>query len=154
MPDDDYKTFLQNFSPEADALQAGDIVDADGKILGNHHGVANYTIGQRKGLGIAHEHPLYVTRLDVAKRQVVVDAGEKLFTTTLTAQDVHWIYKPTFPKILYAKIRYGSRLTTCTVAEEENFLRVTFAEAQRAVTPGQSIVFYDGAEVLGGAIID
>ena len=154
VPDDDYKTFLQNFAPDADALQAGNIVDADGKILGSHNGVANYTIGQRKGLGIAAPQPLYVTRLDVDGRQVVVDAGDKLFTTTLTASNVHWIYKPTLPKILSAKIRYGSRLATCTVIDDKNFLRVEFAEAQRAVTPGQSIVFYDGDEVIGGAVIE
>ncbi len=153
VPNDDYKNFIANRAPNAQALQAGNIVDADGKILGQHHGVANYTIGQRKGLGIAAPQPLYVTKLDVDRRQVVVDTGEKLFTKTLTARDVHWIYNPTLPKILHAKIRYGSRLTECTVDEEENLLRVTFAEVQRAVTPGQSIVFYNGEEVIGGAII-
>ena len=154
VPNDDYKNFIANRAPNAQALQAGNIVDADGKILGTHHGVANYTIGQRKGLGIAAPQPLYVTKLDVSRCQVVVDTGEKLFTTTLTARDVHWICKPTFPKILCAKIRYGSRLTECTVDENENFLHVTFSEPQRAVTPGQSIVFYDGEEVVGGAVIE
>ena len=154
VPNDDYKSFIANREPSAQALQAGNIVDADGKILGSHGGVANYTIGQRKGLGIAAPQPLYVTRLDVGKRQVVVDTGDKLFTATLTASDVHWIYKPTLPATLQAKIRYGSRFADCTVTEEKNFLRVTFNEPQRAVTPGQSIVFYDGDEVLGGAIID
>ena len=153
VPNDDYKNFIAARKPDAQALQGGSIVDADGKILGNHQGVANYTIGQRKGLGIAYERPLYVTRLDVANRQVVVGTGEKLFSATLTASEVHWIYKPTLPATLHAKIRYGSRLAQCTVAEEENFLRVTFADAQRAITSGQSIVFYDGDEVSGGAII-
>ena len=154
VPNDDYKSFVAARKPEAQALQAGDIVDANGKVLGHHRGVANYTIGQRKGLGIAAEHPLYVTRLDVAGRKVFVDAGDKLFSDELTAHDAHWIYKPTLPKTLHAKIRYGSRVAACTVAEDENFLRVTFDEAQRAITSGQSIVFYDGDEVLGGAIID
>ena len=154
VPNDDYKSFVAARKPDAQALQAGDIVDGDGKILGHHSGVANYTIGQRKGLGIAAEHPLYVTHLDVASRKVFVDAGDKLFSDELTAHDAHWIYKPTLPKTLYAKIRYGSRVAVCTVAEDENFLRVTFDEAQRAITAGQSIVFYDGDEVLGGAIID
>ena len=154
VPNDDYKNFLQNFAPDADALKAGEIVDAGGKILGHHNGVANYTIGQRKGLGIAAPQPLYVTRLDVDKRQVVVDTNDKLFTRTLTARDVHWIYKPSLPKTLRAKIRYGSRIAECTIVEAENFLRVDFAEPQRAVTPGQSIVFYDGDEVLGGGIIE
>ena len=151
VPNDDYKSFIANREPTAQALQAGEIVDADGKILGSHNGVANYTIGQRKGLGIAAPQPLYVTRLDVGKRQVIVSTGEKLFTTTLTARDAHWIYKPILPATLQAKIRYGSRFAECTVDEN---LHVTFPEPQRAVTPGQSIVFYDDDEVLGGAIID
>ena len=154
VPDDDYKSFIAKREPSADALQAGSIVDAGGKVLGNHCGVANYTIGQRKGLGIAAPQPLYVTRLDVGKRQVVVDTGDKLFTTTLTAGDAHWIYKPALPATLQAKIRYGSRFADCTVAEEGTSLRVTFNAPQRAVTPGQSIVFYHDNEVLGGAIID
>ena len=154
VPNDDYKNFIATRNPDAQALQAGEIVFADGKILGNHSGVANYTIGQRKGLGIAYEKPLYVTKLDVDNRRVIVDTGEKLFSTTLTAHDAHWIYKPTLPKTLQAKIRYGSRVAECAVTEDENFLRVKFFEPQRAVTPGQSIVFYDDAEVLGGAVIN
>ena len=154
VPNDDYKNFIASRAPDAQALQAGEIVSSDGKVLGSHGGVANYTIGQRRGLGIAAPHPLYVTRLDVANKKVVVDTNEQLFSKTLTAHEVHWIYKPNLPKTLQAKIRYGSRVAECTVDEEENFLRVEFAEPQRAVTPGQSIVFYDGEEVLGGAIID
>ena len=154
VPNDDYKNFIADRMPEAQALQAGEIISSDGKILGKHNGVANYTIGQRKGLGIAAPYPLYVTRLDVANKKVIVDAGDKLFSKTLMAHEAHWIYKPPLPKILQAKIRYGSKFSTCAVAEEENFLRVTFAEPQRAITPGQSIVFYDGEEVLGGAIIN
>lgn len=153
VPNDDYKSFIATRKPDAQALQAGDIVNAHGKVLGHHHGVANYTIGQRKGLGIAYERPLYVTKLDVANRLVIVDTGDKLFSATLTANNVHWIYKPTLPTTLHAKIRYGSRVAECTVAESENFLQVTFTEPQRAITPGQSIVFYGGDEVLGGAII-
>lgn len=154
VPNDDYKNFISSRYPSAQALKSGDIVDSDGKVLGSHSGVANYTIGQRKGLGIAAPQPLYVTRLDVLNRQVIVDTNEKLFSTTLTARDVHWIYKPQFPRNLQAKIRYGSRVAECNVVEKENFLRVEFSEPIRAVTPGQSIVFYDGEEVLGGAIID
>lgn len=154
VPNDDYKSFIVNHEPTAQALKAGVIVDSSGKVLGSHNGVANYTIGQRKGLGIAAPHPLYVTRLDVANKKIVVGTNDELFTTTLTAIEPHWIYKPTLPATLQAKIRYGAKVSACTVAEEENFLRVTFNEPQRAITSGQSIVFYDGDEVLGGAIID
>ena len=154
VPNDDYKNFIAERQPAAQALQPGEIVSSDGKILGHHSGVANYTIGQRKGLGIAAPQPLYVTSLDVANKKVIVDTNDKLFTKTLTAHDVHWIYKPTLPKILSAKIRYGSKFAACTVHEEENFLQVEFSESQRAITPGQSIVFYDDDEVLGGAIIN
>ena len=153
VPNDDYKNFIAARKPDAQALQAGEIISSDGKVLGKHNGVANYTIGQRKGLGIAAPQPLYVTRLDIANKKVVVDTNDKLFSTTLTAGEVHWIYKPCLPKILSSKIRYGSKFSTCTVAEEKDFLRVTFAEPQRAITAGQSIVFYEGEEVLGGAII-
>jgi len=154
VPNDDYKSFIANREPTAQALQAGNIVDLSGKVLGNHGGVANYTIGQRKGLGIAAPQPLYVTKLDVANKKVVVGTNDNLFTKNLTAIEPHWIYKPPLPATLQAKIRYGSRFAECTVDETENFLRVTFDEPQRAITSGQSIVFYDGDEVLGGAIID
>lgn len=153
VPNDDYKKFISERNPAAQALQAGKIVDLSGKILGNHNGVANYTIGQRKGLGIAAPEPLYVTKLDVANKKVVVGSNDNLFSKFLTANDVHWIYKPILPKNLQAKIRYGAKFADCTVFEEENLLKVEFSEPQRAITSGQSIVFYDGDEVLGGAII-
>ena len=154
VPNDDYKAFISSRQPSAQALQAGEIVDAQGKVLGSHNGVANYTIGQRKGLGIAAPNPLYVTCLDVANKKVVVDTNDKLFIKTLTASEPHWIYKPTLPKNFQAKIRYGSKFAECKVIEEGNTLKVEFSEPQRAITPGQSIVFYDGDEVLGGAIIN
>lgn len=154
VPNDDYKNFISRREPSAQALQAGVIVDSSGKVLGSHNGVANYTIGQRKGLGIAAPNPLYVTRLDVDKKKIVVGTNDELFTTTLTAIETHWIYKPTLPATLQAKIRYGAKFSTCTVLDTGNSLCVTFNESQRAITPGQSIVFYDGDEVLGGAIID
>ena len=154
IPDNNYKNFILNRQPSAQALQEGEIIDSDGKILGFHSGVANYTIGQRKGLGIAAPNPLYVTKIDVANKKVVVGSNDNLFTKNLTASQPHWIYKPSLPKNLQAKIRYGSKFAGCTVFEADNLLKVEFSEPQRAITPGQSIVFYDGDEVLGGAIID
>lgn len=154
IPDDDYKSFLQNFAPDSDAFQDGEIVDTSGKILGRHGGFANYTIGQRKGLGIAAENPLYVVKLDAENKKVVVGKNDETFSKTLTAKNIHWIYKPNLSKIFQAKIRYGFRTAECKIIEAENFLTVEFLENQRAITPGQSIVFYDGDEVLGGGVID
>ncbi len=153
VPNDDYKTFIAARAEDADALQAGEIVDTAGKILGHHNGVANYTIGQRKGLGIAAENPLYVVKLDVAKRRVIVGANAETFSKSLTAENVHWIYAPTFPARLQCKIRYGFKVANCTVESFGEVLKVNFDEPQRAVTAGQSVVFYDGEEVLGGGVI-
>ena len=153
IPDNNYKKFISSRQPTAQALKSGEIVDSSGKILGKHSGVANYTIGQRKGMGIAAPQPLYVIKLDVANKKVVVDTNDKLFSNNLVASDVHWIYKPQLPRNLQAKIRYGSKFADCMVFEEENLLKVEFSAPQRAITPGQSIVFYDGDEVLGGSII-
>ena len=154
IPNNDYKDFISRRADNVDALKPGEIVDTAGKILGRHNGVANYTIGQRKGLGIAAECPLYVVRLDVENHQVIVGKSDELFSDELTAEDVHWIYSPKiFPAKLQAKIRYGFRVADCTVESFGDNLRVKFFEPQRAVTKGQSIVFYDGEEVLGGGVI-
>ena len=154
VPNNDYKIFLSSHAKNSDALKSGKIFDTSGKILGEHNGVANYTIGQRKGLGIAASYPLYVVKLDVENKKVVVGKNEELFSKNLTAENVHWIYKPkNFPAKLQAKIRYGYKIFDCEVFEEENFLRVNFFESVRAITPGQSVVFYDGDELLGGGII-
>ena len=154
VPNDDYKKFISSRAGNVDALKAGEIVDTSGKILGHHNGVANYTIGQRKGLGIAAECPLYVVRLDVANHKVIVGRSEEIFSSELIAENVHWIYPPkNFPVNLQAKIRYTPKVANCTVESFGENLRVKFFEPQRAVTAGQSIVFYDGDEVLGGGVI-
>lgn len=153
VPDDDYKSFLQNLAPNADAFKSGEIVDTAGKILGRHCGIANYTIGQRKGLGIAAENPLYVVRIDAEANKIIVGSNAETFSKSLTVDSVHWIYKPDFSRSFQAKIRYGNKFAACKIAESENFLTVEFEENQRAVTPGQSIVFYDDDEVIGGGII-
>lgn len=153
VPNDDYKTFIAACAENADALMEGEIVDTAGKILGRHNGVANYTIGQRKGLGIAAENPLYVLKLDVERRRVVVGSNAETFSESLVAENVHWIYPPKFPARLQCKIRYSPRVANCTVENLSEILKVTFDEPQRAVTAGQSVVFYDGEEVLGGGVI-
>ena len=155
VPNNDYKKFISSRAKNnSDALKVGEIVDTSGKILGTHNGVANYTIGQRKGLGIAAEYPLYVLKLDVKNHKVIVGRNEELFTDHLIAENVHWIYQPKkFPTKLQAKIRYSPKIFDCEVVQENNFVHVKFSEPQRAVTAGQSVVFYDDEELLGGAVI-
>ena len=156
VPNDDYKVFLMdNASKDAKALQSGEIVNINGDVLGHHNGAAFYTIGQRKGLGIAAENPLYVVKLDIPNRRVIVGGADDVFSSKLIATNLHWIYPQNFPLKTSAKIRYGPRVADCVVSEfEGNKAKVLFDRPQRAVTLGQSIVFYDDDVVLGGGIID
>ena len=154
IPDDDHGRFLREHRPEA--LIPGDIVDMEGHVLGHHLGVPLYTIGQRKGLGIAAPEPLYVVRLDTEHNQVIVGGAQDVFFGGLTAGNVSWtIPAPTEPLRCTAKVRYGRREGACTAEiTADGALHVVFDEPQRAVTPGQSVVLYDGERVLGGGIIE
>ena len=155
VPNDDYKSFLKNnANSESNALQSGNIVDTSGKILGSHNGTAFYTIGQRKGLGIAAPKPLYVVNSNVEHKEVIVGDADEIFNSILTANNIHWIYPQKFPLKAFAKIRYGPRVAECIVKEmDELHVKVEFNAPQRAITPGQSIVFYDDDIVLGGGTI-
>ena len=155
VPHDDYKAYLKEHVPEC--LHAGDIVDTKGRVLGHHEGVPLYTVGQRKGLGIAAEKPLYVVRLDMQHNRVIVGRDEEVFSRGLIAGDLNWIAfdELTAAKQVSAKIRYGSREGSAEVSPLPNGrVRVVFEEPQRAVTPGQSVVFYAGDLVLGGGVIE
>ena len=156
VPNDDYKKFLiDHVDKNSLALQTGEIVDVNGKVLGTHNGVAFYTIGQRKGLGIAAENPLYVIKSDVKNKRVIVGGGDQVFCKSLTADNLNWIYQQNFPFKATAKIRYGSKVADCLVELiDDKKISVIFDEPQRAATAGQSIVFYDDEIVLGGGIID
>ncbi|MCR5175794.1 MAG: tRNA 2-thiouridine(34) synthase MnmA [Anaerovibrio sp.] len=154
VPDDDYKAMLKHCKPEC--LIPGDIVDLKGNVLGRHQGVPLYTIGQRKGLGIAYSEPLYVVKLDVGKNQVVVSGNKDVFADSLIAEDMNWLAfdRLTEPIHVNARIRYGSREGQGIVTPlNDGRVRVDFDRPQRAVTPGQSVVFYDGEQVIGGGII-
>ncbi len=154
VPDDDYKAMLRRFRPEC--LKPGDIVDTKGNVLGRHEGVPLYTIGQRKGLGIAYEKPLYVVRLDMEKNQVVVSGNEDVFAESLIAERTNWLAfdELTEPMRINARIRYGARQGQGTVyPQSDGRIKIEFDSPQRAVTPGQSVVLYDGDQVVGGGII-
>ena len=154
VPGDDYKAYLEEHVPKA--LHPGDIVDLSGQVLGRHQGVPLYTIGQRKGLGIAAKTPLYVVDLDLKKNRVIVGENKDVFARGLIAEDLNWIgideLKEALP--VMAKIRYGAKEGQALLEPiGEGKVKVSFAELQRAITPGQSVVFYQGDSVLGGGRI-
>ncbi|MGI6467061.1 MAG: tRNA 2-thiouridine(34) synthase MnmA [Sphaerochaetaceae bacterium] len=134
----------------------GKIVDTDGKVKGTHQGYWNYTIGQRRGLGVSAEYPLYVIALDAEKNQVIVGYEDQTFQHTLKAREINWIVKPNGDKIeLEAKIRSTSKAKKALlIIESDQSVEIKFAERQKAITPGQSIVFYKDDIVIGGALID
>jgi tRNA-specific 2-thiouridylase len=131
-----------------------------GTLKGKHDGVMYYTIGQRHGLGIGGEgEAWYVVGKDVAGNILYVEQGEQhpaLFSEALIAGQLHWIAaeSPPWPRKLRAKTRYRQPDQDCAVTPHDTSLRVTFDHPQRAITPGQSVVFYDGDECLGGGIIE
>lgn len=132
---------------------SGDIVDTNGKILGTHNGIWNYTIGQRKGLGIAVGKPLFVTAIDTRENRVVVGDKEDLLSNGLSANAVVGFENEQSGNA-FAKIRSTAQEVSCSFSYENDTLAVTFNEPQLSITPGQSVVLYDNAAVLGGGIIE
>ncbi len=142
---------------------AGELVASNGEVLGRHEGISNFTVGQRKGLGVASPSPLYVLNIDPASHRVTVGADAELATRTLRANRLNWISIPalTGPMRVKIKIRHRHEPAWATLEPSASSPDVssvaeviaTFDEPQRAVTPGQSAVFYDGDEVVGGGWI-
>jgi len=133
----------------------GDIVDTRGKQLGQHRGIAFYTIGQRHGLGLASAKPLYVIRIEPESNRIVLGHEKELYSQKLAAQKLNWISgkAPREPITVKAKIRYKSKEAEASLFFRNGSVDVHFAQPQKAVTPGQAIVFYNMDEVLGGGII-
>lgn len=134
----------------------GNIVDLDGKILGHHKGIWNYTIGQRKGIGVSATEPLYVLELRKDTNEVVIGPADKTFKKELTAVNLNWI---AFDKLenerkVYAKIRSTQQPTPVTITPNGDDVDVVFDELQKSIAIGQSVVFYDEDVVLGGGVID
>jgi tRNA-uridine 2-sulfurtransferase len=152
--DNDYRRFLLQRIPEA--FRPGLIIDRAGKVLGQHQGLPGYTIGQRKGLGIAAPEPLYVLALDLPHNALVVGTARELGARALVAEEVNWVAGAPPPEAIAAtvKIRLHGKETAASVEPlPERQARVVFSAAQRDITPGQAAVFYDGEVLLGGGRI-
>ncbi|MFH1689235.1 MAG: tRNA 2-thiouridine(34) synthase MnmA [Candidatus Eisenbacteria bacterium] len=153
VPDGDVAAFFRLLMPEA--TRPGPIEDRDGNVLGEHRGMALYTIGQRSGLGLSRPRPTYVVRIDAVRNAVVVGDDEELYSSELTASDLNWIAgaPPAREFRAEARIRYAAEPAPCTARVDGDALTVAFAGPQRAIAPGQSAVLYDGDVVLGGGVI-
>jgi len=168
----DYKRFLEEYRNKMPKVQGqmsnvkclmskvqGQVVDMDGNILGTHHGIWNYTIGQRKGLNLQrqgdHNQPLYVVGIDSEKNRVIVGDYDDCLSAECTVDDINWIVSPTESLInITIKIRYNSpEVPAILTVLEDGSARCDFDTPQHAVTPGQAAVFYEGDMVLGGGII-
>mgnify|MGYP004626119065 FL=1 len=154
VPDGDYTAFLERYTGKT--YPQGDFLDESGKVVGKHHGAVRYTIGQRKGLGLAMGAPVYVCGKDMQANTVTVGPNSSLFSSALQANDWNWFPFPelTEPMDVTVKIRHSQFEQSGRVfPEADGFARVEFAQPLRAVTPGQAVVLYQGDMVLGGGTI-
>ena len=154
VPDKDYAGFSEENTEHK--IEEGSSVLADGTVIGRHNGISHYTIGQRKGLGLAMGHPVFVTEIRPESNEVVIGENEDLFQRELICNRINFMSIPDLKEDMHvmAKIRYNHRGASAVIhREEEDKIRVIFDEPQRAITPGQAVVFYDGEYVAGGGII-
>lgn len=165
IPDGDYAGFIERHRLESvaglpvleEGERSGPIRFKDGTVVGTHRGIHHFTVGQRRGLGVAHRRPLYVVGLDPRENAVVVGYREDAYARSLVAERVNWIMRrpPRLPLAARVRIRSNHREASATISDvgDGNLVRVEFQEPQLAVTPGQAAVFYDGDRVLGGGWI-
>ncbi len=146
--------FVRNWRPQVDT--SGEIVTTDGRVVGTHPGIERFTIGQRKGLGVAMGEPYFVVRIDPTRRQVVIGQHDALSRRVLTAADTNWLVEPpSGPFRCAAQIRYNARAFAATAeVQADRRLHITFDEPPHAVAPGQAVVCYDADRVLGGGWIE
>ena len=153
VPDGDYAAFLERYTGKT--YPSGQFIDTSGAVLGQHKGIIRYTIGQRRGLGISSDSPLYVTAIDPMENTVTLSHGDGLYANTVIASDINLISvaEITQPMRVKAKIRYRQKEQPATVTQIGDSLKIEFDELQRAPTLGQAIVLYDGDTVVGGGTI-
>ncbi|HEY3294435.1 MAG TPA: tRNA 2-thiouridine(34) synthase MnmA [bacterium] len=157
VPDDDYRRFLKdNFAEELKVIHRGEIVGPEGKVLGYHDGITNFTVGQRKGMGISADRPLYIKRIDPVANRIHVGYEDECFARAALVHDVNWVSigEPSDGVACAVKVRYRDVPHTARVIPlPGGRARIEFDQPVRAVTPGQSAVFYDDELVLGGGVI-
>src|SRR5215471_15839927 len=153
VPDNDYRGFLRRRIPHA--FNPGPIVDGAGRVLGEHEGLAAYTVGQRRGLGLSTGRTIYVTKLDPARNTVVVGSSHEVEIDTLVARQVNWISidELTESRRVRAQIRHRHEPAAATISPRGRGVEVAFDSPQWAPAPGQSVVFYEGDLVVGGGVI-
>lgn len=152
IPDDDHARFIREHRPEVDG--SGQIVHEDGRVLGEHDGFFRYTVGQRRGLGVALGRPAWVVRVEPETRRVVItDRPHHLDHSGLWASGANWFQRPEPGQRVEVRVRHRGRRIGCVLDDGDPIFRVDFEEPERAVAPGQAAVFYDGDRVLGGAWI-
>ncbi|MGB2705761.1 MAG: tRNA 2-thiouridine(34) synthase MnmA [Candidatus Omnitrophota bacterium] len=147
------RNFRGLLSERISRIRRGPILNLRGNIMGEHKGAFFYTIGQRRGLGIGYKHPLYVLAVNTEKNQVVIGERKELKSRGLVAGEVNLLIGR-LPQKTSARIRYSHKEAKCEIFPDKKKLRVIFEEPQEAITPGQSVVFYDGDTVLGGGVIE
>ncbi|MBC8213536.1 MAG: tRNA 2-thiouridine(34) synthase MnmA [Candidatus Marinimicrobia bacterium] len=154
VPDNNYSRFLNDTIPkEMKNIQGGDIIENE-KVVGTHSGYTNYTIGQRKGLGLSNPEPRYVRKINSTENTIEVGKKDSLFSNLCKVTEVNWLVNhPELPRNAEVHIRYNSPGAEAEISGSLTEVLVTFAEPQLAITPGQSAVFYDGDIVLGGGVI-
>jgi tRNA-specific 2-thiouridylase len=153
LPDNDYRKFLKRQA--GSKVKPGPIVDKEGRVLGQHQGIAFYTIGQREGLGIAWKHPLYITKIDPKNNTITVGAKDEVLRKEFLVRDAHFaVSRPKKKVAALVKIRYNHREARAVLLPAKEKIKVRFSQPQFAITPGQSAVFYDKNIVLGGGVID
>ena len=155
VPDGDYAGYIRHATGAE--IQPGDFLDTAGNPIGRHRGLIHYTIGQRKGLGLSLGRPAYVVGKDAASNTVTIGAESDLYTDSFTVRELNWISIPalTAPMQVTVKTRYSQTEAPCTAYPlPDGGLRVVFDQPQRAITPGQAVVLYDGDVVLGGGTIE
>lgn len=153
VPDGNYKKFLENNS--SIRPKQGNIVNLSGEVLGKHTGLYNYTIGQRKGLGISYKEPLFVLGFNKQKNEVIVGEEDKLYKKEIIVKDINLLLVDEIENWMNVtvKTRYSSKEASAKIMQDDNTIKVVFDEPQRAITPGQSAVFYVGDIVFGGGKI-